>query len=480
MSTITNIAANDFPSDSRGVINTNFTNLNTDKMEGAASSTDNAIVRFDSTTGKVIQNSGVTISDESVDTYTVATPAGKILSIESGSGAELIASSSDLYLTCDTSGTVYVTGPTDIILESTAKTYKFKGTIASGILSMANIASSNKTFTFPNTSGTVALTSNKLSDFAATTSLELKGMISDETGSGSLVFADTPTLVTPVLGTPTSGTLTNCTGLPIASGVSGLGSNVGTFLATPSSANLKTAVTDETGSGSLVFADTPTLVTPVLGVATATSVNKVTITAPATSATLTIANSKTLTANNSITLAGTDSTTMTFPSTTATIARTDAGQTFTGTQLLAENASIGLDPAGSADGKFTGITVTATAGYTQSFGDLVYLDPTDSRWEAADANAVAGADGDARGLLGMVVVAGTDGTACTILLNGIIRADAKFPTFTINNPIYVSETAGSVTQTQPTTTDVVIRIVGAALTADEMYFNPSYDYITRV
>jgi hypothetical protein len=150
-----------------------------------------------------------------------------------------------------------------------------------------------------------------------------------------------------------------------------------------------------------------------------------------------------------------------------------------GTITLAENSSIALDPAGSADGKYTGITVTATSGYTQAFGDLVYLDPTDSRWEATDANAAAGADGDARGLLGMVVVAGTDGNACTILLNGIIRADAKFPTFTVNNPIYVSETAGLVTQTQPTTTDVVIRFVGSALTADEMYFNPDYIWYTH-
>ena len=79
----------------------------------------------------------------------------------------------------------------------------------------------------------------------------------------------------------------------------------------------------------------------------------------------------------------------------------------------------------------------------------------------------------------MVVVAGTDGNSCTILLNGIIRADAKFPALTINNPIYVSETAGLITQTQPTTTDVVIRIVGAALTADEMYFKPDNTWITH-
>ena len=54
-------------------------------------------------------------------------------------------------------------------------------------------------------------TTNNLSVLAATTSAQLAGVISDETGSGSLVFATSPTLVTPALGTPASGTLTNCT-----------------------------------------------------------------------------------------------------------------------------------------------------------------------------------------------------------------------------------------------------------------------------
>lgn len=63
----------------------------------------------------------------------------------------------------------------------------------------------------------------------------------------------------------------------------------------------------------------PVMTTPTLGVATATSVNKVAITAPASSATLTIANAKTLTVSNSLTLAGTDSTTMTFPGASANI-----------------------------------------------------------------------------------------------------------------------------------------------------------------
>jgi len=72
-----------------------------------------------------------------------------------------------------------------------------------------------------------------------------------------------PTLTTPVLGTPASGTLTNCTGLPVSTGISGLGSGVGTFLATPSSANLASAVTNETGSGALVFGTAPTLTNPI-------------------------------------------------------------------------------------------------------------------------------------------------------------------------------------------------------------------------
>lgn len=128
------------------------------------------------------------------------------------------------------------------------------------------------------------------------TSANLRAAMTDETGTGLLVFNTTPTLVTPILGTvtsgnisactstsmvmvtpilgtPTSGTLTNCTGLPIATGVSGLAANIATFLATPSSANLAAALTDETGTGAAVFANTPTLVTPVIGAATGTSLS---------------------------------------------------------------------------------------------------------------------------------------------------------------------------------------------------------------
>ena len=117
----------------------------------------------------------------------------------------------------------------------------------------------------------------------------------------------------------------SATGVPLVAGTTG----------TLTVARGGTGTTTSTGSGAVVLASSPTLTTPVLGVATATSINKVTLTAPATGATLTLADNKALLVNNTLTLSGTDYTTMTFPTTSATLARTDAAQTFTGTQTFA-------------------------------------------------------------------------------------------------------------------------------------------------
>jgi sugar lactone lactonase YvrE len=159
-----------------------------------------------------------------------------------------------------TGALVFATSPT-LVTPALGTPSALVGTNITG--TAAGLTAGNVT-TNANLTGAVTSVGNATS-LGSFTSANLRTALTDETGSGSAVFATSPTLVTPALGTPSSATLTNATGLPISTGVSGLGTGVATFLATPSSANLAAAVTDETGTGALVFATSPTLVTPALG-----------------------------------------------------------------------------------------------------------------------------------------------------------------------------------------------------------------------
>jgi hypothetical protein len=169
----------------------------------------------------------------------------------------------------------------------------------------------------------MAVTGSGLNQFASTTSAELAGVISDETGSGSLVFATSPTLVTPVLGAATGTslaltggsltarpaatqdavviagraggtssytvtisptTLSGSRTLTLADGNTTLqtgtmavtGTGLGQFASTTSS-QLAGVISDETGTGALVFATSPSLTTPILGTPTSGNLSNCTV-----------------------------------------------------------------------------------------------------------------------------------------------------------------------------------------------------------
>jgi len=133
-----------------------------------------------------------------------------------------------------------------------------------------------------NLTGAVTSVGNATS-LGSFTSLQLLGALTDETGTGSAVFATSPTLVTPALGTPSALVGTNITGTATAFTASNVTTNANLTGAVTSVGNaaslgsftslqLLTALTDETGTGANVFATSPTLVTPALGAATATSI----------------------------------------------------------------------------------------------------------------------------------------------------------------------------------------------------------------
>lgn len=223
------------------------------------------------------------------------------------------------------------TSPGAIVSGNQLGSNLFQGWNATSYVTGASVRANSTTTTWDGTHNGASLTFQTTADASATATDQLRiqgsggisvgnANIATDGGAGVVVatsFTGAGTGLTGTAASLTAGTVTtnaNLTG-PIAS-----------------SGNT-TSITAQTGTGTtFVMQASPTLTTPVLGVATATSINGNIFTTG--TYTLTGQAGKTLTFNGSITLTGTDAQTYTFPTTSATIARTDAGQTFTGTNTF--------------------------------------------------------------------------------------------------------------------------------------------------
>lgn len=118
----------------------------------------------------------------------------------------------------------------------------------------------------------------------------------------------------------------------------------------------------------------------------------------------------------------------------------------------------------------TGFNATATIAQWEA----VYLSTTG--WALTDADSASTAGGV---MVGLAAAAGTSSNPLTVVTRGIIRNDGWTWT-TVGAPLYLSTTAGALTETAPSGTDDVVRIVGYVMSDDCIFFNPSNDWITRV
>ena len=205
--------------------------------------------------------SGIEIKDDNVPVGTARTVNfANNLSVTFASGIATVSGASSVSFATSSGIATYATS-------SGIATYATSSGIATNVTTNANLT------------GHITSVGNA-AVLGSFTSLQLLTALTDETGSGSAVFATSPTLVTPALGTPSSGTLTNCTFPTLNQNTSGNAATVTTnanltghvtsvgnaaVLGSFTSLQLLTALTDETGSGAAVFATSPTLVTPALG-----------------------------------------------------------------------------------------------------------------------------------------------------------------------------------------------------------------------
>jgi hypothetical protein len=242
------------------------------------------------TTGDLSGTWGTTVNDAITDLLddavagTVTLSADADVTLTTTNGADNQARNAVILCTGARTGIKTITAPAQskayIIINATSGGFGVKIVGAGPSTPGVTVPNGEKTLVAWNGSDFVQITSSVIdltSEVTGTLPIANGG-----TGTTSTTFANLTTNVTGTLpiangGTGTTSTTfanltTNVTGtLPVANGGTGitsLGAGVATFLGTPSSANLASAVTDETGTGALVFATSPTLVTPLLGTPT--------------------------------------------------------------------------------------------------------------------------------------------------------------------------------------------------------------------
>ena len=153
-----------------------------------------------------------------------------------------------------------------------------------------------------------------------------------------------------------------------------------------------------------------------------------------------------------------------------------AGGTMSGDIQLGET-DIKLDAVLSADEKWSGIVTVGTLGSTVAQGETVFL-ASDGKWDKTDG-ILDGTDVGFKAQLGICLIAGDDTDATEILTYGKVRS-AAFPIFTVGAPVYLSDTAGDLVVAQPSTTNFAIRIVGYAITSEDLLFAPDNSYIVHI
>lgn len=140
-----------------------------------------------------------------------------------------------------------------------------------------------------------------------------------------------------------------------------------------------------------------------------------------------------------------------------------------GDLTIADSKSIIWDNAPASDHNHSGDVTPFTAGEILVYGEVCYFKSDGKMWKAdADASTTVP-------VVGMAVAGIAADASGNFLLRGFVRDDSW--NWTVGGLIYTSTTAGALTQTAVSATGDQLQIVGFALSADSMYFNPSYDIV---